>query len=193
MSGIYDEYNKVTNSAGSATINSNTTSKITFSIPQFGDFFSDMVVHVVMQQPTLNTNGVTPALSDQGLMRWCSYPGERLLKNVKFEVNGNPLDEYTHEAVNFHREFCVQPNKQVGWDRCVGQEEVEQGYLNQPNWVGSGLASSAVTSRVKMATTSGIQTPSGQKDITDSGDVELFIPLLFWCNKSCCSASLAFQ
>jgi hypothetical protein len=177
------EYNKVTNSAGTASINTNNTSKITFSIPQFGDFFSDMVVHVVMSQPTLNSNGATPAVGNDNLMRWCAYPGERLLKNVKFEVNGNPLDEYTYEAVNFHREFLVQPNKQVGWNRCVGQEETEFGYVNQPNWAGNGVASSAITSRIKMASTSGIQTPTGQKDQTATGDVELFIPLLFWCNK----------
>jgi hypothetical protein len=180
------EYNKVTNSAGSATINSNTTSKITFSIPQFGDFFSDMVVHVVMSQPTLSTvngSGAAVPASDQNLMRWCSYPGERLLKNVKFEVNGNPLDEYTSDAVNFHREFMVQPNKELAWDRCMGQQEVEDGWLDQPNWAGSGVASSAITYRNRAQATSGIQTPTGQKDVGTAGDVELFIPLLFWCNK----------
>jgi hypothetical protein len=180
------EYNKVTNSAGSATINSNTTSKITFSIPQFGDFFCDMVVHAVIQQPTLSTNdasGNPVAASNQNLMRWCSYPGERLLKHVKFEVNGNPLDEYTSDAVNFHREFLVQPNKELGWDRCVGQQGKDYGWLNQPNWANSGVASSDITSRQVVESTSGNQTPTGQKDVGIDGDLELFIPLLFWCNK----------
>ena len=176
------EYNKVTNSAGSATINANTISKITFSIPQFGDFFSDMVVHVVMSQPTLATvdgSGTTVPDGDKNLMRWCHYPGERLLKNVKFEVNGNPLDEYTSDAVNFHREFQVQPNKELAWDRCMGQQEKEEGWLDQPNWAGNNVDSALVTHRTCMQTTSGLQTPTGQK----SGTVELFIPLLFWCNK----------
>ena len=140
-----------------------------------------MVVHVVMTQPTLSTvdgSGVTVPDGDQNLMRWCHYPGERLLKHVKFEVNGNPLDEYTRDAVNFHREFQVQPNKEVGWARCMGQQEKEDGWLDQPNWVGNNMASSAVTHRTCMQTTSGLQTPTGQK----SGTVELFIPLLFWCN-----------
>jgi hypothetical protein len=180
------EYNKVTNSAGSATINSNTPSKITFSIPQFGDFFCDMVVHAVIQQPTLSTkdaNGDPIADSNQNLMRWCAYPGERLLKHVKFEVNGNPLDEYTSDAVNFHREFVVQPNKELGWDRCVGQQGRDYGWLNQPNWANSGVASSSVTSRQVVESTSGNQTPTGQKSVGVDGDLELFIPLLFWCNK----------
>jgi hypothetical protein len=180
------EYNKVTNSAGSATINSNTTSKITFSIPQFGDFFCDMVVHAVIQQPTLSTKdsaGNTVADSNQNLMRWCAYPGERLLKHVKFEVNGNPLDEYTSDAVNFHREFQIQPNKELGWDRCVGQQGRDVGWLNQPNWANSGVASADVASRQVVESTSGNQTPTGQKDVGMAGDLELFIPLLFWCNK----------
>jgi hypothetical protein len=187
------EYNKVTNSAGSASINSNTTSKITFSIPQFGDFFCDMVVHAVIQQPTLttvDTANVAVDPSKQNLMRWCSYPGERLLKNVKFEVNGNPLDEYTSDAVNFHRELSVQPGKELGWDRCVGQQEREVGWLNQPNWANSGVSSSSISSQQVVETTSGHQTPTGQvnvdggiKSTTTSGDLELFIPLLFWCNK----------
>jgi hypothetical protein len=115
-------------------------------------------------------------------MRWCSYPGERLLKNVKFEVNGNPLDEYNSDAVNFHREFSVQPNKLTGWNRCVGQEETEMGQLDQPNWLNNGVAASTINYRTVVNTKSGIQTPSGQKSINSDGDVELFIPLLFWCN-----------
>lgn len=171
------EYNKVTNSAGAASLGS----KITFSIPQFGDFFNDMVVHAVIEQPVLGTrydNKEIPA-SRQNLVRWCAYPGERLLKNVKFEVNGNPLDEYTSDAVNYHREFMVQPNKELAWDRCVGQEGVQSGFLDQPNWEGSNVPATAVSYRTKMVGCNGLQTPSGVK--TD--DVELFIPLLFWCNK----------
>jgi hypothetical protein len=175
------EYNKVTASAGASKLGSS----VTFSIPQFGDFFNDMIVHAVISQPTLTVG--TGAVSDQNLMRWCNYPGERLLKNVKFEVNGNPLDEYTSEATNFHREFCVQPNKQTGWNRCVGQEEVEQGQLDQPDWVNNGVASSSIGSRTCVQTKSGLQTPTGQsatvKPVSSAGDVEMFIPLLFWCNK----------
>lgn len=172
------EYNKVTNSAGSTTL----ASTITFSIPQFGDFFNDMVVHAVLTQPTLSKKDnadqdVDP--SDQNLFRWCAYPGERLLKKVKFEVNGNPLDEYTSDSTNFHREFLVQPNKELAWDRCVGQEEPESGFLDQPNWADSGVAADDVAHRTAVTTTSGNQTPTGVK----TADLELFIPLLFWCNR----------
>jgi hypothetical protein len=170
------EYNKVTSTGGNSL-----GGKVMFSIPQFGDFFNDMVVHAVITQPTLEhiVGGVPVEASKQNLMRWCAYPGERLLKNVKFEVNGNPLDEYTSDAVNYHREFGVQPNKKLAWDRCVGQEVDQDGYLDQPNWVGSGVPASDITYRSQVAGNAGLQTPTGQK----VGDVELFIPLLFWCNK----------
>lgn len=148
---------------------------------QFGDFFHDICVHAVLRQPTL---AATASLaSDQPLMRWCAFPGERLLKKVQQEVNGNHLDEYTYHATNLHREYRVAPNKRTGWNRCVGQEESEAGFVSQPNWANSGLAPSAVTSRVQAGVCTGSQTPSGQKDTTDAGNLELFVPLLFWYNK----------
>jgi len=139
-----------------------------------------MVVHAKLRQPTMTATATN--VSDQPLMRWCHYIGERLLKRVRFEVNGNPLDEYTSHAYNFHREFSVQPNKELGWDRCVGQEVAKPGFIDQPNWLRSGVAPATVTHRFQSSVCDGYQTPSGQKDVSAAGDVELFIPLLFWCN-----------
>jgi hypothetical protein len=167
------EYNKVNPTAGSSSLGS----EITFSIPQFGDFFHDMVLYVKLKQPTLTSTAA--ADSEKPLMRWCPYVGERLLEYVEFEVNGNPLDKYYDDAVNFHREFCVLPNKEVGWNRCMGQEEPELGFIDQPNWANSGVDSASISHRVSASACSGAQTPSGQK----VGDLELFVPLLFWCNR----------
>lgn len=151
---------------------------VLFSIPQFGDFFYDMALHVVLKQPVLNIDPQV-ADSDQPTMRWCDFPGERLLKNVRFEVNANPLDEYTSYATNFHRLFCVQPNKKVGWYRLVGQEEPLNGYVDQPNWVRSGVASADIDHRTAAQVSVGNQTPTAQK----SADLEMIIPLLFWFNR----------
>ena len=169
------EYNKVNTSSG----NSSLGQSVMFSIPQFGDFFNDMVVHAVIEQPSFGAGYADLPASKQNLMRWCDYPGERLLKKVAFNVNGNPLDEYDSDAVNFHREFSIQPNKELAWNRCVGQEEDEQGFLDQPTWEGNNVKSSDVKYRSVVTGRSGLQTPSGPK--TEA--VELFIPLLFWCNK----------
>jgi hypothetical protein len=173
------EYNKVTSTSGSPTFGSN----VQFSIPQFGDFFNDMIVHAVLSQPTLGSApGV--AISNQNLCRWANYPGERLLNKVKFEVNGNPLDEYYSDAANFHREFMVQPGNQVGWNRCVGQEETEEGYVEQPTWLNSNVIPNDIKHRVCASTKSGNQTPTGSKfDALTNPTLEMFIPLLFWMNK----------
>ena len=165
------EYNKVRPTSGSVTLGS----KLQFSIPQFGDFFHDIAFHCVLSQPTITNTAV--AAQDQPAMRWCAWPGERLLKIVQQEVNGNPLDEYTLLATTAHREYRVAPNKLTAWKRCVGQEEDEVGQLRQRDWASSGAAPEAF--RVNASVRRGAQTATSQK----SGNLELFIPLLFWYNK----------
>lgn len=171
------EYNKVRAAAGNPSLGQ----EVQFSIPQFGDFFHDMVLHVKLRQPTLLSTAAD--VSDAPAMRWCAYPGERLMKKVQFEVNGNPLDEYTSHAMNFYREFQVGADKKVGWDRCVGQEVPHDGYVDQADWVNNGAAPAVGAHRFHSRVSDGAQTPSGQKDISVAGDLEMFIPLLFWCNK----------
>ena len=170
------EYNKV-RASSSGTLGQS----VQFSIPQFGDFFHDMVLHIKLKQPTLTVT--TTVLADQPAMRWCAFPGERLMKRVAFEVNGNPLDEYSSTVYNFYREYCVPPNKQTGWYRCMGQQLPHHGYLNQADWAQSALAPAVGAHRFAVDVTDGAQTPSAQKDQTDAGDLEMFIPLLFWFNK----------
>ena len=169
------EYNKVKASTGNPTLGQ----EIQFSIPQFGDFFHDMCVHVVLQQPTLTSTATNN--SDAPAMRWCHFPGERLLKRVQQEVNNNPLDEYTYHSTTLYREFKVAPNKLTGWYRNVGQEEPEEGWVRQPDWANSGVVSDS--HRVKALVSTGNQTPTPQKDTTSAGDLEMFIPLLFWYNR----------
>jgi hypothetical protein len=139
-----------------------------------------MAVAVTLNQPTLVSAGsVDPDSQNAPLMRWCSYPGERLFDQVKFEVNGNVLDDYYSHEVNFYREFHIPPNKLVGWKRLVGQEENEEGYVDQPSWLNNGVSRSDVVARQCVSFRSGLQTPTGQK----SGQVQLLIPLLFWFNQ----------
>ena len=163
------EYNKVGSNTGTAAFGS----EVQFSLPQFGDFFSDMVLNAQISQAqcTASATSLTAqVLATTGLVvtagaptvvyctalangannivtkevqlvnqagtdistdttssyvdyvRWCDYPGQRLLKQTSFNVNGNPLDSYTANAYVFHQKFRVAPNKLVGWKRLVGQE-----------------------------------------------------------------------
>ena len=187
------EYMKTTPQSSSSSLGG----EITFSIPQFGDFIGDMAVHVVLNAPSVNraTNfGLTDATTaTQGAghaaaFRWCHFPGERLFDSVKFDVNGNPLDEYTSLSVNMHREFLVANNKKTSWFRCVGQEQPVEGYYRQPGVDLTGQQSSStglvntgaapVSHRVCGNVCNGPQTP---KTVPDN--LEMWIPLQFWFNK----------
>lgn len=154
------EYNKVRTNTGSFVLNST----ISFSIPQFGDFFHDMVARVVMNgfsgkdlvapiqgalagypADGLDWDGTTdlagstyelvnafgdPVLDGatyNNLVRWCEYPGERLFQSVKFDVNGNPLDEYNDTTINMIRKFTIGADKITGYKRLVGQAVCMEG------------------------------------------------------------------
>ena len=69
-------------------------SPVQLSIPQYGDFFMDMVANVVITAPTTSYTGTAATASDVVLYRQCEYPGERLFDEVRFEVNSNLLDSY---------------------------------------------------------------------------------------------------
>jgi len=232
------EYNKVRTNTGTSQFGGS----LQFSIPQFGDFFNDMVVNATLAQTSASV-GVVPALpafvggDDQVLsglasvsgeedavggvytkftheyvdlqgypqtvgaaarnfVRYAEYPGQRLFKKVKFEVNGNPLDEYTSEAYLFHQKFRVQPNKLVGWKRLVGQETPIDAYSDLMSISGTsnnltadlvdvngdaaaaGAVSYSQTSRRLTQVVNGPQTP---KEVQPA--LDLWIPLIFWFNK----------
>jgi hypothetical protein len=158
------EYHKVNPDSGGATLGS----EVRFSIPQFGDFFNDMALYMKFNKAVYTPVAAAP---NQDVFRYCDYPGERLLQKVKFDVNGNPLDEYTADVYNFHRQFNIQPNKTVAWDRLVGQETPQEAYLAQQSLV-------QPSSRVKVSLCDGYQTPKGEHDA-----LVVMVPLLFWFNK----------
>ena len=155
------EYHRVNPDSGGATLGG----EVRFSIPQFGDFFNDMALYVRFNQAVY-----TPVADDpnRDVFRYCDYPGERLLKKVKFDVNGNPLDEYTSTVYNFHRQFLVPTDKLTGWKRLVGQEVAEEAYLQQETLL-------QPQSRVKVQVCKGYQTPRGEHPA-----LTLMVPLLFW-------------
>jgi hypothetical protein len=167
------EYNKVRASSGSVTFGS----PVQFSIPQFGDFFHDMVLHATLgpcyhSAPGAPTQGAATATgmkfgwtstyptagnswnnaaiggnadtaaytlvdafgttggaaTARNMTRYVEYPAERLFANVKFDVNGNPLDEYNYQVANMLRKFTISDEKLVGYKRLVGQEVPFEGF-----------------------------------------------------------------
>jgi hypothetical protein len=132
---------------------------VTFTLPQFGDFINDCVVHV-------NLKGLS-AINSDDRVRYVSMLGHRLFKNVEMKINSNRIDYYTSDDYNAFYEFKVPPSKKIGWKRNVGQEIPVEGVLTgdptydltrEYRWFGDGN-----------------QTLKQKHD-----SVDLWIPLLFW-------------
>jgi hypothetical protein len=176
------EYNKTNPQSGNARLGG---SDVQFSIPQFGDFFNDMALHLRLSAVTAtnaaywtNTANVTPVGAE--LIRYCNYPGQRVCKNVRFEVNGNPLDKYDSNVMNMHQKFFVTPNKAAGWARNTGQELPRTGFadvasVGAPNVTYTGRGSGV---RQQLSFVDGPQTPKPTQPALD-----MYIPLLFWFNE----------
>ena len=139
------EYNKVRPSSGNPVLGGS----VQFSIPQYGDFFNDIVLRVRLSQcafDTYQSPGIDTShryvdatgrsvqttdgspLTVRNLAAYCEYPGTRLLKKVSFEVNGNPLDTYTVISSVMSDKFSQPINKQIGYQRLLGQETSLRGY-----------------------------------------------------------------
>jgi len=136
----------------------------------------------------------------QNFTRYVEYPGQALFPVVNFNVNGNPLDEYTSDAVIFYQKFRVAPGKLTGWKRLMGQEVPVDAYSdlvcisgattynaeasNLLLAAGGAAPASAVnnadTCREAAKICNGPQTPQATQPALD-----LWIPLLFWFNLDC--------
>jgi hypothetical protein len=162
------EYNKV--SLPNATLGS----ELQFSIPNFGDFFNDMVLHMVLDPPTTAQTPVSTNAGDVPVYRWCDWPGERICQRVAFDVNGNPLDEYYSDTYNMHRQFRVSEDKMTGWSRNMGQEIENRA---QFNYVSIDSIDAPANTRATFGLLNGHQTYKQAHE-----KLELFIPLLFWFN-----------
>ncbi len=102
-------------------------------------------------------------------LRYCEWPGHRILNNVQFSVNNNILDEYNTEAYNMWEKFFLKADKRTGYMRLVGQEVEHkvQGCIND-----HGL-------RQVARMTNGLQTPAP----SPLPPVHLWTPLLFWYSR----------
>lgn len=128
-------------------------------------------------------------------VRYCEYPGVRIFKRVRFDVNNNPLDDYTTEALMFYMKHHVAPNKEVGWRRLVGQEVPIVGHTDLLSVAGQAKYAAAasnltdvngaaatgapvnasVTARKQVSIVQGPQTPKAQQPA-----LSLWVPLIFW-------------
>ena len=132
---------------------------VTFTLPVYGEFINDAVVHIKLSNLT--------AIDSRDRVRYVSMLGHKLLTQTSFKVGANPLDTYYSEDYNNHFEFHVPPGKKTGWLRNIGQEIPTLGHITadplvdfhrEYRWFGFGN-----------------QTFKYKHD-----EVELWIPLIFW-------------
>jgi hypothetical protein len=167
------------------------------AFPAAGQYTRWTYNYVDLQGTILDRTTATPA----NFVRYCEYPGERVFKKVRFDVNGNPLDEYDATAMIMHQKFKVQPGKEVGWNRLVGQENPVDCYTDLCSIAGASIwgaqhinltafgtttaspvspVSSVLTARRQGKILNGYQTPKVTQPALD-----MWIPLLFWFNRDC--------
>lgn len=137
-----------------------------------------MVLHITLSSVTATnadywTSPIANPAEGAELLAYVNYLGERLVKNVQFTVNGNPLDQYDSEVYNFHEKFFVTPNKYIGWARNVGQELPKYGFEDVNN--ANGRFGRGAGVRESKQFLDGAQTPKPTQPAID-----LWVPLLFW-------------
>lgn len=108
------------------------------------------------------------------------------------------MDEYDATAMMFHQKFRIQPNKQTGFKRLVGQEVETQAYSDLVSIAGSSgyaavasglvdvngaavVGSPVVQSQTARRVTNIVHGPQTPKLLQPA--LDLWIPLIFWFNK----------
>jgi hypothetical protein len=148
------EYNKVTSSG-----NVEFDSKVSFTIPVFGDFVNDCVIHIKLSELSVKDN--------RDKVRYISLLGHRILKNIELKINSSVLDSTTSDDYNSYYQFHVPTDKKVGWLRNMGQEVPEVAELTgDPEYD---------TFKEYRYIGDGNQTFKQKHE-----PIELWIPLLFW-------------
>jgi hypothetical protein len=150
-----------------------TTCKV--QVPVNGDFFCDMILYFKISSFS--------ATDSKNKVRYCNFPGHRLIREVRFVMDGNVLDRYNTEDINFFYDFSVGESQKNGWKRCVGQEIPKLAtFLQDPK---------NQEVREQRYILNGYQTLKRTQD-----ELEIFLPLQFWfCDPKFAMSNfnLAFQ
>lgn len=99
---------------------------------------------------------------------YCSYPGERILRESQFQIFNHAIDSYSANAVAMDRSVSISKDKLFAYNACVGQEN---------ECKGASFASNGI--RQKLEFLAGPQTPSVKKPA-----LEMLIPSWFDFAKS---------
>jgi hypothetical protein len=129
------------------------------SIPINGDFFTDLVLYFKIDSFS--------ATHSENKVRYCEFPAHRMIKEIRFVMDGLVLDRYNTEDINFFYDFNISESQKSGWKRCVGQEVAKNAiFIQDP---------SKQEVRERKMIFDGYQTLKHTQD-----EMEIFLPLQFW-------------
>lgn len=134
---------------------------VEFAVPNYGNFLSDMNIHIKIGE-------LTPE-SEEDTVRYAEMLGHKIIKKVQLIINNNLIDEYHGEYYNVYYDSYISEDKKKCWLNCIGQETLETGELVQDPLDNTHKEIKYISN--------GFQTLKSKH-----GEVELFIPLLFWFN-----------
>lgn len=172
---LTSEYNKIITSGCSYLTQAGGMLKA--DLPDYGHFTNDIVLYIKFNPIGSSTsyyNNTEPTINCP-LYRYCSYPGIRLLEKVEFLSNNVVMDSYQPEDVISYKNFFVSKDHKPGWERCYGQDEIQQATYNSRSFTGV------------LNYSNGFQTPK-----LYHGAFEMFIPLHFWFCEDVSSALINY-
>lgn len=162
---VVSDYVKTSSCSNSTNKLGQSEGVVEFAIPNFGHFTSDIAVHVrfdPLGNKTAYLNNDEPT-TQTPLYKYCAYPGIRLFKKVELLSDNILVDRYEPDDVLAYKNFFVGSNHKPGWDKCYGQNEIQQATYNNRNFIGY------------LNYSNGAQTPKLYQEGFD-----MFIPLKFW-------------
>lgn len=147
-----------------STVNSapNYGNELEFIVQDSGDFIADMFIYIRLSELSSEDSN--------NRVRYADFIGHKILKNCKFIISNNILDEYDRELYNIYYHMHVPEAKKQSWLKCMGQELLHTGTLI-PDPVNDDFK------EVKYIA-EGYQTLKQYHS-----KLELFIPLLFWFSR----------
>lgn len=158
---IASEYNKVKPFGDGTSYIGPASSTIEFAFPAYGNFTSDMFLHIKLK-PIGSDTATTPTVTNP-LFRFCAYPGVKLLKKVRLNSAQLVIDEYSPDDVIANSKFFLTEDQKAGWNTCMGQQTQKEAIYYANSFTG------------QLTYMDGAQTPKLYHE-----SLELFIPLQFW-------------
>jgi hypothetical protein len=156
------EYHKI-----SAPGKVNFGSKIKYEIPNYGEFLSDMFIHIKLSAVKAKKNN-NPDNSANGKIKYVNFIGQKILSQVAFCINNNQLDSYCPEVCNNYYNFFLKKDLRKVYKKMVGQESTHSAYVDD----------NYNDNKLQYKILDGLQTYKTQHEA-----FELLIPIEFWFNK----------